>query len=202
MKLKPKWGNVSIKREWEGRPVRIINDAAIATPSIGEGRLIPLVIIDTAERPDIVEYVRVHQHLPPGDLTMQWGRLKTSPESKLALFLQLLRPAELLVILEFDTPRHGGLVDQILAARALYLQPGRDGDWLANTFDAPRVLLDILEVGFDEIWAVMRHKHLVGEFRRRGLSRSDAKRAAKDFAQEWSKFGRVRFGSKRDSSVK
>ena len=79
MKLKSRQVEIPIKHPWEAQPARIINDAAVATVGVGDGRLIPLVIIDSAERPDIEELVRVHKYLPPGDVKVQWGHLKSAP---------------------------------------------------------------------------------------------------------------------------
>ena len=53
--------------------VQVVGDAAIAASPFVEGRLVPLVIVDTSGRPDLEELVRVHKHLPPGDVETQWG---------------------------------------------------------------------------------------------------------------------------------
>ena len=73
MKWKPRKARIPARTEREARPVRIVWDAAIATTIIGDGRLIPLLIIDASERPDVSELVRIHKHLPPGDVICQWG---------------------------------------------------------------------------------------------------------------------------------
>ena len=191
MKLKSKQVEIPVKHPWEARPARIINDAAVATVGVGDGRLIPLVIIDSAERPDIEELVRVHEHLPPGDVKVQWGYLKSDPES-IALLLRFTRPAEVLLVLNFDIVRQGGVVDQILSSRALYLQPGREGDRLSTTLDAKRILIEVPETGFSKTWDGILFKHLVKDFRRKGLPKHQAKEATKGFIEEWRKIGRFR----------
>lgn len=52
--------------------VPIVADAMIAGP-VAEGVGIPLVILDTSERPDLEELIRVHQHLPPGGRSFPMG---------------------------------------------------------------------------------------------------------------------------------
>ena len=47
-------------------PVPIVAEGAISSTTLGDGRLIPVLILDTSNRPDIDEFVRVHQHLPAG----------------------------------------------------------------------------------------------------------------------------------------
>lgn len=191
MKLKSKQVEIPIKHPWEAQPARIINDAAVATVGVGDGRLIPLLIIDSGERPDIEELVRVHEHLPPGDVKVQWGDLKSGPGA-IALLLRFTRPAEVLLVLNFDIVRQGGVVDQILSSRALYLQPGREGDRLSNTLAAKRILIEVPETGFSKKWDGILFKHLVKDFRRKGLPKHQAKEATKGFIEEWRKLGRSR----------
>jgi hypothetical protein len=191
MKLKLKQTEVPTKHPWEERPGRIISDAAVATVGVGHGRLIPLVIIDSAERPDIEELIRVHEYLPPGDLKVQWGYLKNAHNS-IALLLRFTRPVEALLVLNFDIVKQGGFVDQILSSRALYLQPGHEGDRLSNTFDAKRILIEVPETGFSKSWDGVFFKHLAKDFRRKGLPKRQAKEAAKGFIEEWRKIGQSR----------
>lgn len=191
MKLKSKQVEIPIKHAWEAQPARIINDAAVATVGVGDGRLIPLVIIDSAGRPDIEELVRVHEYLPPGDVKVQWGDLKGAPDG-IALILRFTRPAEVLLVLEFDIVRQGVVVDQILSSRALYLQPGREGDRLSNTLDAKRILIEVPETGFSKTWDGIIFKYLAKDFRRRGLPKHQAKEATKGVIEEWRKIGRSR----------
>jgi hypothetical protein len=72
VKLKPRRGCITVHKEEEKRPVRIVADGAIAAGPIGDGRLIPLLILDTTERSDLEEFIRVHQFLSPGDVNFQW----------------------------------------------------------------------------------------------------------------------------------
>ena len=47
--------------------VPIVADAAIASGAVGDGRLIPLVILDTTNRPDLVDLFTAHDKMLPGD---------------------------------------------------------------------------------------------------------------------------------------
>jgi hypothetical protein len=191
MKLKSKKVKISPNHPWEAKPARIINDAAIATAGVGEGRLIPLVIIDSVERPDIEELVRAHECLPPGDVRVQWGVLNSGP-GDIALLLTFIRPVEALLLLNFDVVRQGGLVDQILSSRALYLQLGREGDRLSTTYDAKRILIEVPDTGFIKRWNEIFFKYLVKDFRQKGMPKKKAKEAAEDAIEEWRKLGRLR----------
>src|SRR5262245_50724883 len=152
MRLRPRRKSVSFRTAAEAVSVPIVADAAIATGGIAEGRLLAVLILDTSQRPDIDELVRLHEYMPPGDVGCQWASLHGINDDSIALVLEFERPAELKVILEFEVRERGALVDLILRGRGFYLQPGRPGDRLKTAFERPRILVDIPDTGFDEQW--------------------------------------------------
>ncbi len=182
---------IELRGAREAAPLRIVADAAIATVAIGDGRLIPLVIVDTTARQDIDELVRVHQYLPSGDVSCQWAQIH-GHKGTISLVLTFIRPAELTAILEFDITNQGGLVDQILTASGLYIQPGREGDRLVSTMNNPRILVEVGDLGFGKQWNEMLRKHIVKKLRADGLSRRESKEAVERFLQEWRKLGSMR----------
>ena len=96
------------------------------------------------------------------------------------------------VILEFDPARQGILVDQTVRSEALYIQPGRPGDRLANTMDSPRLLIEVPAKQFAREWDKIFQKAMVGELRNRGLKRVQAKRAGRKAIHEMRKIGSTR----------
>lgn len=181
---------VTLRHNREAPPVRIVWDAAIAAGVIGDGRLIPLVILDTSDRPDVAELIRVHQHLTPGDAACQWGQLEGS-KGKMALLLTFSRPAETILILEFDIVRQGVLVDQILIAKALYVQSGKEGDRFVTTMDAPKILVEVPHTGFEKEWDRIFERRISKEFRGQ-LNRQEAKNAAREFIRSLRAVGQLR----------
>src|SRR5688572_18901756 len=101
MKFRSKWTPITITDQRESKPVRIISEGAIAGKGVADGKLIPVLIVDTNDRPDIQELVRVHKHLPPGDAISQWGKLEGTFDA-VALVLTFTRPTEVVIILNFD----------------------------------------------------------------------------------------------------
>ncbi len=74
---KDKWRReaVRVRHPAEAEPVPIVADAGIATVAVGDGRMIPLLILDTSRRPDIEDMVKAHHALEgQGDVKAQWGR--------------------------------------------------------------------------------------------------------------------------------
>lgn len=177
-------GLIRLHHEREKDALRIVADGAIAHPGIGEGRLIPLVIVDTSARPDLEEFIRVHQFVSAGDVKCQWGQV-IGHEDTVALILSFSRPSELVAIVEFDLERnHGVLVEQVLSAKALYIQAGREGDRLKHDVNLPKVILEVPDLGFRSFWDKIHSRYATAQMRERGLNRADAKRAAKQAIEE------------------
>jgi hypothetical protein len=175
-----RWRRVSLEfsNSAQARPVPIVADAAIATRAVGEGRLIPLLIIDTASRSDIEDLVRAHaESQPPGDVDSQWAQDLQSAEHIL-LVLQFRRPIRTACVVRFPLAKYAGLIDQIIESEALYLQAGRPGDRLASTMDHPRILLEIADTGFRGEWEGIYLRATQKELRARGLGRKEARRLA------------------------
>lgn len=175
----------------EASPVPIVWDAMIASRGIQEGKLTPLVILDTIKRPDIVELARIHQHLPFGDAISQWGE-PYGKKDKLTLYLKFIRPSEINILLEFDVERQAALIDQIIRSSGIYIQPGKPGDRTITTQSNPKILIQIPDGGFKLKWEEIFKKNTVDNFKRRGFKTRPAKEAARMFVEEWRKFGNFR----------
>lgn len=191
--MKRKWRKrtFNCSNQKEATPVEIVADASISTRGTVEGRLIPLLILDTSERPDIVELVRISRIQPPGDVVCQWGQLMGSNDS-VALLLSFKRPVELFMVLQFKIVRQGILVDQILNSHAVYIQPGKDGDRYITTIDNQRILIEVPDTHFQPEWDRLFLKHLALDMRKKGLQRQQAKQAARRLIEELRQFGKFR----------
>lgn len=161
----------------EANPIRVVGDAAIATGSVSEGRLVPLLIIDVADRPEIAELILAHDGLQPGDVDFQWGQRKRG-DGTILLVLEFQRPVVLTMVVGFPIPAQSVLVDLILHARAFYLQAGQPGDRFLTTQDRPRLFIEAPHVGFEGVWDSLLLEQVTKDLRQRGMSRSDAKLAA------------------------
>lgn len=179
--MKNKWHyeNVRFNDPAEAKPLRIIHDGGIASQGLGEGRLFPLIIIDTSARPDVQDMITAHKNVGPGDATTGWAKLSKTKQF-LSLFLSITRPSQCNVIIEFDLYNQAILVDAIVQAQGLYLQSGKDGDRLATTLKVDKVLIEVDSLGFKHEWEkiyVETAKHVL---HKSGLSRKDAKAKAEE----------------------
>lgn len=135
------------------RPIDVVpvaGDAAIAGPIV-DGRMVPLLILDTSRRPDIDELIRVQAHMPPGDVTVSWGALPDNPDSVI-LVLDFTRPMETKIVVSFSIERQAILIDNAIAAKAVYLQAGRAGDRLIHDPNRQKILVEIPDTEFAQNW--------------------------------------------------
>src|SRR6266849_6212591 len=101
--MKPRKVEIKVRYPREARPVKIIADAGVSTRGRHGGRMLPLLILDTSDRPDLSEFIRHDDSLGPGDVITQWGRLDGKEyEGTVALYVTSIRPIELFVILQFE----------------------------------------------------------------------------------------------------
>lgn len=158
-------------------PVPIIADGSIASASLGDGKCIPVLIIDTSKRSDINDLVKAINTQLPGDVRSGWINYKKQA-GLISLFLNFERPSEIIVILEFNIIRQGILIESILSSKALYLQPGKNGDKVSSTFCNDRILVEVPDMGFYSQWNEIFQKQLEIYFRKNGADRKTSEVAA------------------------
>lgn len=154
--------------------------------------MVPVLILDTTNRPDIDDMIAAHKHGGQGDVRSVWGTPSRWRKESLQLVLTVVNPSQCVVVLEFHLPRQWGVVDQIVQTELLYLQGGRPGDRLASTFDAGRVIMEIPCGDFRGEWEEVFREVLVKEFRNGGLRKWEARERAGQFMGEWRAMGSQR----------
>ena len=166
----------------------------IGTLGISDGRMAPLIIVDTQNRPDIDALVEAHKHFRSGDSKSMIGFPSRWRHKTLCLAIDFIGPQGCGIYLEFDIVSQGVIVDQIVHTEMLYIQPGKPGDRLADHFDAPRILIELPFRDFLGIWSVGWRDALVRNFRKSGMSRREALGAAMNIISEWHEMGSQRVG--------
>lgn len=151
-----------------------------------------MLLLDITQRPDIVEFIRIHQYSEPGDVNLQWGQIE-GHEGTTALFLRFVRRMEMFMVLEFDIVKKGFLVEQALTGQGVYLAKAEgENDRLIKDIVRGKVLVEIPDTGFDKVWDDMFHKVLAKHFRSNGLGRSESERAARSYIGELRKMRSLR----------
>jgi hypothetical protein len=190
--MKPRKAEIGISHPREARPVPIVADAAISTRGVHGGRQLPVLLLDTSERPDIAEYIRIHENLGPGDHKYQWGQIK-GHDGTVAVLITCIRPMQLFFVLEFDIVKQGILVEQALTGEGIYLTRAESpNDRLINNFDRPKVIFELGDSGFRKYWDEIFRKRLVAHFREGGMGRSESRQAARSLIEQMRKIGSFR----------
>jgi hypothetical protein len=176
---------VSLNSAVELHPVPIASDGVIATSGVADGRLVPVLILDTTTRPDIDDMVAAHLKLGPGDVDSRWYRPSRWHTKVVGLHLDFRQPAPCVVRIEFEVERKGALVDTILRARGLFLQPGRPGGRLRDSMDAARLIVEVPSTDFVKLWDSIFEAGIIRRYRRQGGSRGESKRLAREAIERW-----------------
>jgi hypothetical protein len=186
--MAPKFA-IGLRHPRERQPVPIVSEAAIMSRGIADGKLLPLIILDTRERPDIDDVVTAHQNPDAsGDVNASWLKPSWLDRSEMRLLLEFVQPVACVVIVAFELRHYAGFVDQIVQNEGLYIQPGRPGDRLKNTLAAPRMIVEVNCDFFRPFWEPIFLREAAKKLRRDGMRVRDAKTAAPQFVQEWRAF--------------
>jgi hypothetical protein len=175
----------------ETTSLTIIADGAIAQSDIGEGRLIPVVLLDSSQDTTLSELVRLHKHLGPGDVHCSWA-VPRFGYSLVVLTLRFERPQRATFEIPFKLPEVAILVEQIVKTEALYLQPGQPGDRLKSTLGNPRILCEIQRNDFAEKWDDIFLGSLTAALKRKKFNKREARRLAKEQIQHMRELAELR----------
>ena len=156
------------------KAITIVGDGAIADASLGEGRLIPALVLDVQPHPALASLIDVHEHTPPGDAASQWIGRGLVNRTNITLHLRFERPSIYEMALDFHVPDQGSVVDGILLSHGVMLISGKPGDRVMTTLNNPKILVEVPDTGFLPEWNKMYRKALIKRFKKEGLARSQA----------------------------
>lgn len=172
----------------------VVADGAIASTEIGEGRLIPGVVIFTNGDSTLADLIQFHQSTPPGDVQLQWAR-KPFKKNALILNMEFKKPMEFNFGILFHLSEHYSIVDGIIQSRGLYIQNGKMGDKFSN-MEAPKILIEVPDLGFGKKWNSRIVDILYGKYRKKGLSKKDARVATQSHLKSMRETWHIRANGK------
>lgn len=156
--------------------VPIVGDGAIAHPDIGEGRLIPVLIVNCENHTALHDLILIHDDTPPGDVVVRWGQ-RVFDKKHIYLTLDFARPVATSVSLCFDIAKQGGLVDWIINTRGVYLQPSASGMKVLEGIDQPKIIVEIPPGTTLPGWESIYRNSVIRNYRKNGCTRAEAKEA-------------------------
>lgn len=173
----------------QSQQVPIISNAMIAAQPIGDGRSIPLIIIDCTNRKDISNLFENHKITGNGEINTRW--IKTDRDkNKIGLFFEFKEPTNCIFYVEFNIPTSGALVDMIVKSQSLYIQPGQIGDTIGTTLDNDRIVVEIPSEDFEVEWNKIYRSQITKHFKKKyGVSQRKATAIADDFINEMKLIG-------------
>jgi hypothetical protein len=175
--------------------VRLLGGGSIGS-SMYDGRFIPVVVVDASDSPEISESISAAKHEPDGDSVCAWG----SASGALFLHIILLRPVPAEFFIPFSLPEEGILVDGVVESGNFLLRAGKPSDNLKSTLDDPALLVNVGNNDFDTQWPTIYKRSMMDDFRRKGLTAIEARRAAESLYIQVQRMTTLRF-PRRDVST-
>ena len=159
--------------------VPIVGDGAIGDPRFGNGRVIPVLIVDCSAHTPLEDLILAHRDTPPGDVRTAWS-WHLLCRKKVYLNFKFERPIETAATLTFDVARQGGIVDCIINVRGIYLQPLSSGKKVSEGMHNPKILVEVPPSSTFPTWKDTYRRSVERLYLERGLSRKQSKVAAEE----------------------
>src|SRR4051794_24749846 len=93
-------------------PIPIVAEGIMLAVGIADGCAIPVLILDTTNRPDVDALVAAHAVFGTGDVTTAWVSPGWRKRDRVRLLLAFHQPHRCVVVLDIDLETYGGVVDQ------------------------------------------------------------------------------------------
>jgi len=154
----------------------IVGDGAIGHPDILDGRIVPVLILDCSSHRALEDLIHAHEHTPPGDCSTTW---KWDLLSRRRVYLQFdfKFPVETTAVVAFEVESQGGLVEAIIIARGVYLQPLSSGKRVSEGIKEEKILIEVPSTTTFPIWTDLHRRTLEKQYKKRGLSAKQAREA-------------------------
>ncbi|MCJ8211659.1 hypothetical protein MUY27_18215 [Mucilaginibacter sp. RS28] len=166
-------------KNWDHPVFQVVGEGALSSTVIGEGRFIPLLIIDPLGHQEIKELISVHRNLPPGDAIFRWSSSIWN-RKKIYLTIEFMKPMKTSFAIVFDTQNENALIEGIIQSRGFILQVGKTGDKPSSTQKEDKVLLEVPDLGFDFKWNTILTDVIKSKYKKMGLSKKEINIATKE----------------------
>lgn len=162
----------------------IVEDGLLSNPKMGEGRLIPAVVLKSKNDDNgLKELILVHKETPPGDVIVNWILLPQGliKRDRAFLHVKFTKPMEVEFQIEFRIRDHYSLIDAILQSRGLSIGVGEKGEKVSMKINsADMVLIEVPDTGFHDLWNKLFKETLKKKFRKQGVPKKQLNEAVQD----------------------
>jgi hypothetical protein len=152
-------------------------EGLISSSNVGEGRMIPTIVLDVEDNQDIIDLLKMHNSIPSGDATMNW--IQDFFNRKDFIFkLIFVKPMQIEFGIRFNIAKDFALIDGIIQSKGLYLQTGKKGDKISKKITDDRILIEVPDLGVKDGWNKLFLKALIDKYRKKGFSKKESKEAS------------------------
>lgn len=151
----------------------IVNAAAVSFPSLGEGRFLPILVIDTRGHIEVKELFKLASNGAKVTGTARWASLNSYfYPRRIELVFEFINPLDLKfainLILDQDPHPHYEIVDGIMHLGGLFLKDGKETDDALGTPEN-KILIEVTDSNLDKKWEGVLRKILIKRYKRTRL---------------------------------
>lgn len=169
----------------------IVEEGLMSTEGVGEGRMIPSLVIDVLGNKDIEDLIKVHDSITSGDVKMNW-RYDFFDRSFFTLKLEFIKPMEITFGVKFKIASEYPLIDGIMESKGCYLQTGVKGDKISKKLNDPKILIEVPDVGFKDKWNEILMSMIKKKYRKKGFSKRESIDVTRKHISEMRKMWKIR----------
>ncbi len=149
----------------------------ISSPVLGEGRMIPALVVDSNKDNGLKELLKIHEDSPPGDVIVQWAYPFSQFFTKKVwhLDIEFSQPLQFQFQIEFELMNDYSLIDAIHQARGLYITQGKKGEKISLKQDQ-MILVEVPDTNTDSLWNKILEETLRKKFRKNGVPKKQLKK--------------------------
>jgi hypothetical protein len=158
-------------------PLEIIGDGSVMVTEKFEGKMIPAIIFNKNQKPQLTELIRVHQFTQEGDIISTWQK-PVLGKDRCELIISFKQPVSLNIRIFFNAIKYFNLIYLILKNQSLYIIPGEPGDRMIHVMNSPKILAEIPRLTSIEEWETYFFSVLIKSPRMKHLPKKQRKKIA------------------------
>jgi len=169
-----------------------IADGMLSIPKLGEGRLIPCVILEKSIAREVYNLCQAHINSEPGDVTTTWARpFSLLKPTNLILKIEFKKPIQATFGIVFNIFNHFALIDAIVQSQALRIEAGNIGDKISQLKNAD-ILIEVQRTNFAGVWEKHLLHTLKERYKKKGIKKNKLEHLAKEHIKSMREIFKIR----------
>ncbi len=173
------------------RTFSFAEEGLLSSHNIGEGRLIPVLVLDVGENQDINDLIQMHDSIIAGDAAITWIQ-DFYNRKDFILRIKFIKPMEISFGIRFKISEDYSIIDGIIQSKGVFIQTGKKGDKVSKSLDKSKILIEVPETGIKSIWSQMLNKALISKYKKMGFSRTESKEITQDHILKMRELWKIR----------